>query len=85
MFPAVASTIRPPFLSFPDFSAASTMVIAMRSLIEFPGFIDSIFTKSLHGPVSIRVICSIGVFPIISRTLWKTGAIGRAAVIVEGV
>ena len=61
------------------------MVTAMRSLIELPGFIDSIFTNSLHGPVSIRLIWSIGVFPIISRMLWKTGAVGRSAVMVGGV
>ena len=69
MLPAVASTMRPPFFSLPDFSASSTMVTAMRSLIELPGFIDSIFTNSLHGPVSMRVISSIGVFPIKSRML----------------
>jgi len=45
------------------------MVTAMRSLIELPGFIDSIFTNSRHGPVSMRVISSIGVLPIISRML----------------
>jgi hypothetical protein len=61
--------MRPPFFNLPDFSAASTIVTAMRSLMELPGFIDSIFTKSRHGPVSIRVISSIGVFPIISRML----------------
>ena len=46
MLPAVASMMRPPGLRVPSRSAVSTMRIAMRSLIEFPGFIDSVFTKA---------------------------------------
>jgi hypothetical protein len=55
----------------------------MRSLIELPGFCDSSFTKSRQGPVSIRVISSIGVLPIISRTLRKIGARGVVAEAVD--
>ena len=44
--------------------------------MELLGFIDSIFTKSRHGPVSRCVSSSIGVLPIISRMLWYTPAVG---------
>ena len=74
MLPAVASTMCPPGFSRPSFSAASIMDTAIRSLIELPGFSDSIFTKRRHGPVSRCLSSSIGVLPIISRTLPKTGA-----------
>lgn len=37
VLPEVPSTIVPPGLSFPEFSAASTMETPMRSLTEFAG------------------------------------------------
>lgn len=41
LLPEVGSTITPPNLSAPDFSAASTIDSAMRSLIEPPGLLRS--------------------------------------------
>ena len=50
--------------NFPSRSAASIMARATRSLIEPVGFWFSSFTKSWHGPVSIRVISTSGVSPM---------------------
>src|SRR5918997_5995780 len=56
-----------PGVSVPSRSAASIIDSAMRSLIEPVGFWFSSFTKSWHGPVSMRVISSNGVSPIRRR------------------
>ena len=40
------------------------MEMAIRSLIEPPGFWDSSFSSRRHGPVSIFVTSTIGVLPI---------------------
>ena len=83
VLPAVPSTRCPPGSSVPSRSAVSTIETAMRSLIEFPGFCDSSLRKSWQGPVSIRRTSSIGVLPIISITLPKTGARGLVALLAE--
>src|SRR5438477_10303547 len=57
----------PPGFNLPSRSAASIMASATRSLIEPVGFWFSSFTKSWHGPVSIRVISTSGVSPIRER------------------
>ena len=52
VLPAVASTTVPPGCRRPSRSAASIIARPMRSLIEPPGFCDSSFRNSVHGPVS---------------------------------
>ena len=52
MLPAVASTRVDPGPIFPSRSAASIIERPMRSLIDPPGFCDSSFRRSVHGPVS---------------------------------
>src|SRR6202049_4767089 len=59
--------IVPPGSSFPSRSAASTIARATRSFMEPVGFWFSSFTKSWHGPVSIRVISTSGVSPMRER------------------
>jgi hypothetical protein len=49
-----------------------------------PGFMFSIFTKSLHRPVSKCFSSSIGVLPIISKMPPKTGASERSAIVEVG-
>src|SRR5690606_12788382 len=69
-----------PGRSAPDASAASIMDLPMRSLIEPPGFWLSSFRNSRHGPASSFFTSCIGVLPIASSTLPKTG--GAIVVVV---
>ena len=50
MFPEVGSTIVPPGFSFPSRSAASIIVIAIRSLIEPPGLRNSSLARTVAAP-----------------------------------
>src|SRR5436190_10409045 len=50
VLPEVGSTIVPPGFSFPSRSAASTMVIAIRSLIEPPGLRNSSLASTVAAP-----------------------------------
>ena len=49
VLPDVGSTIVPPGRSAPDFSAASIMRTAMRSLTEPPGLKYSTFARTVAG------------------------------------
>lgn len=48
VFPEVGSMKRVPFFARPCFSASSTILYEMRSLIEPPGFINSHFASGYH-------------------------------------
>ena len=61
----------------PSRSAASIIAVAIRSLIEPPGFWFSSLTKSSHGPVSRRVSRTSGVLPIRSSKVVADMACGR--------
>src|SRR4051794_30371809 len=66
VLPEVGSMMVPPGLSFPVFSASSTIESAMRSLIEPPGFARSLFTHtSLEPKRRLRRIT--GVLPMVAR------------------
>src|SRR5437764_2671146 len=69
VLPDVPSTIVPPGLSTPAFSASSIILSAMRSLIELPGLNVSIFasTVPLTCPFVMRLMRTIGVPPMASR------------------
>src|SRR5262245_45513466 len=63
--------IVPPGLSSPARSASSIIFTAMRSLIELPGLKVSIFARTVAGttPLVMRLMRTIGVWPIASRML----------------
>jgi hypothetical protein len=66
----VASTIVPPGLSVPSFSAASMIGSPMRSLREPPGLKNSAFAYTgVRTPRVTRDRRIIGVQPMVSRTL----------------
>ncbi len=73
VLPDVPSMIVPPGLSAPLLSASSIIRTAMRSLIELPGLVVSIFASTV--PLTSRVmelILTSGVCPMASRMLVKT-------------
>jgi hypothetical protein len=70
VLPDVGSTIVPPGLRSPDFSAASTMRSAMRSFTEPPGFMYSILASTVpRAPPVVPPSFSSGVFPTSSRSV----------------
>src|SRR6185503_6736196 len=73
VFPLVASTMVPPGLSSPRFSACSMMNAPTRSLTDPPGFMNSNFAYSGTGK-SLPILASrtSGVFPIAPNTLSYT-------------
>src|SRR5687768_5824811 len=61
----------PPGLSLPSRSASSTILAAIRSLMEPPGFTYSSFTRTVALMPSVTWLSLIsGVLPIRSRTDW---------------
>jgi hypothetical protein len=68
VLPEVFSTMVPPGLSRPAFSAFSRMCSAMRSLMAPPGFMNSHFTSTVasFGPTSLFSFTS-GVWPMAER------------------
>ena len=80
VFPLVASTSVAPASSRPDFSAASIMDNAGRSLTLPAGFMNSALPQTLAPPGgSIRDSRTTGVRPTSSSTLVATGADGCGA------
>ena len=79
MLPEVGSTIVPPGFSFPSRSAASIIVIAIRSLTEPPGFRYSSFASSVAAP-SGTTFCSrtSGVLPTSSSSVGYSRATREA-------
>src|SRR5699024_5698294 len=72
VLPEVASTIVPPGLSSPDFSAASIIATPMRSLTEFAGLYDSSLAMTSAPERSLALLTRIsGVRPTRSETLLK--------------
>jgi hypothetical protein len=71
VLPDVPSTIVPPGLRRPAFSASSIIVTAMRSLIELPGLKVSTLASTVASvtPLVIALIRTSGVRPIVSRML----------------
>src|ERR1700739_4571447 len=72
VFPAVASTTRPPGLSSPRFSASRIIHLPARSFTDLPGFMNSALPR-IAQPVSSEARFSLisGVWPIASTTsLW---------------
>src|SRR6185369_8687294 len=71
VLPEVPSIIVPPGFNFPARSASSTILIAMRSLIELPGLNVSIFATTVASVASlvIRLMRTRGVLPMVSRML----------------
>src|SRR5690606_36094033 len=70
VFPEVPSIIVPPGFRRPDFSASSIILIAIRSFIEFPGFMDSTFASIVAGTPSVILFNRTrGVLPIVSNIL----------------
>src|SRR6267378_6224726 len=70
VLPDVASTIKPPGLSFPSRSAASIIARPMRSLTDPPGLKNSAFPNTgVRIPRVTLLIRISGVQPIVSRTL----------------
>ena len=60
--------IVPPGFSRPARSASSIIFTAMRSLIELPGLKVSSLTRTVPGTSrAIRLIRTIGVWPMVSR------------------
>src|SRR6185312_1629486 len=71
VFPEVHSMIVPPGLSFPSFSATSTILIAIRSFAEFPGLKYSTLANTVQGNSRVSLFNRIsGVCPIVSRILF---------------
>ena len=78
VLPEVGSTIVPPGLSFPSRSAASIIVIPIRSLIDPPGFRYSSLTTTVADPEgTIRWSRTSGVWPTSSRTVGYSRAMLR--------
>ena len=67
VLPAVPSTITPPGLSAPFFTASSMMNRAARSLTDWPGFMNSALPRIVQ-PVAADTRSSLinGVLPIAS-------------------
>src|SRR5215208_5638546 len=78
VLPEVGSTIVPPGFSFPSRSAASTIVIAIRSLIEPPGLRNSSFPSTVaasSGTTFWRR--TSGVLPTSSSNVGYSRGMGR--------
>ena len=73
VLPLVFSTMVPPLRSSPAFSAFSRMWIAMRSLMEPPGFMYSSLTRTVAAPAGTTLPSfTSGVRPMADRTsAWK--------------
>src|SRR5258708_38910370 len=72
VLPEVPSMMVPPGLSAPLLSASSIMRTAMRSLLELPGLVVSIFDSTVpFTSLAIELILTSGVWPIASRMLLK--------------
>src|SRR5690349_7236566 len=69
VLPEVGSTILPPGLSLPLFSASSTIASAIRSLIDAPGLTRSCLIQTSAPPSNRRLTRTCGVLPIVSRML----------------
>src|SRR5690348_8481840 len=68
VLPDVPSTIVPPGLIFPCFSAASSIVMPIRSFTLPPGFIYSSFASTVaRTPRTTRLSLTSGVLPMTSR------------------
>jgi hypothetical protein len=67
VLPEVGSTIVPPGLSWPAFSAASIMAMPMRSFTLPPGLKYSTLPARVAGPEWKRPSLTRGVFPNVSR------------------
>src|SRR5918998_6507723 len=81
VLPEVGSTIVPPGLSRPSASAASTIRIATRSLIEPPGLkYSTLATTCGVSPAAMRDRRMSGVSPTVSRmeSLMSAGAAMRS-------
>ena len=77
MLPEVGSTIVPPGSSFPSRSAASIIVIAIRSLIEPPGFRNSSFASTVAASSGTTFWSrTSGVLPTSSSSVGYSRAIG---------
>jgi len=69
VLPLVASTIVPPGLSSPDFSAASTIATPMRSFTELAGLRNSSLAAIVApAPALSRLIRTSGVLPTMAVT-----------------
>ena len=70
VFPDVPSIMVPPGFKIPLFSASSIIFKAIRSLIEFPGFVVSILAKTV-AEISLVMLFNFtkGVLPIVSKIL----------------
>ena len=69
VFPAVPSTIVPPGLKAPEATAALIINKAARSLIDWPGFMNSAFPRISHPVASLAAInLNKGVFPTAAAT-----------------
>ena len=68
VFPDVPSTIVPPGFNLPSNSASSTILTAIRSLIELPGLKNSTLARTVAS-TSFVILLSFtsGVFPIVSK------------------
>ena len=72
VFPEVHSIIVPPGFISPFASASNNIFNAILSLIEFPGLKVSTLIKTLAlMPGRIFLICTKGVFPIVSKIDWQ--------------
>src|SRR5690606_28635651 len=70
VLPEVGSTIVPPGFSSPDASAASIILVAMRSFDEPPGFRYSTFTSTVAAIPSVTLLSlTRGVLPTRSSTV----------------
>src|SRR5665213_1426731 len=69
VLPAVPSTMVPPGLSAPDFSAALMIRSAARSFTDWPGFMNSALPR-MAQPVSSEALRNLisGVLPMASMT-----------------
>ena len=68
VLPEVPSTIVPPPFNFPLNSASSTILRAMRSLMEFPGLKLSIFASISPGTCLVILFSfTNGVLPIVPK------------------
>ena len=69
VFPLVFSTMVPPFRRSPAFSAFSRMWMAIRSLMDPPGFMYSSFTSTVAASRGTTFpSLTIGVRPMADRT-----------------
>src|SRR6187399_3153049 len=88
VLPEVGSTIVPPGLSLPSRSAASIMRLAMRSLLDPPGFTYSILASTVALIPSVTLLSlTNGVLPTRSSTVsayFMGRSYGRASLVLRG-